>query len=205
VCAGSGEAFNVGQYLEETSPYLWASTGIGLCIGFSVLGAGWCVTTHNRHRCAWRDLLCSLISSSVSSQGHIRHWLIHPRRWCQGPPHTDQESHQVCIDTCSFLETRLAKVSPAYSIIFCEVVAIYGVVRRRSPFLSFLSNPLFLFLIIVPQIIGIVYSAKLVPIEENLLYTKENHFTGSLSILSLRVCACVHDHSCQVTRSSGVD
>ncbi len=49
VCAGSGEAFNVGRYLEETSPYLWASMGIGLCIGFSVLGAGWCVYhTHNQ-------------------------------------------------------------------------------------------------------------------------------------------------------------
>lgn len=48
VSAGSGEAFNVGQFLEETSPYLWASTGIGLCIGFSVLGAGWCV-----HRAVW--------------------------------------------------------------------------------------------------------------------------------------------------------
>jgi V-type H+-transporting ATPase 21kDa proteolipid subunit len=41
--AGSGEAFNVGRFLEESSPYLWASTGIGLCIGFSVFGAGWCV------------------------------------------------------------------------------------------------------------------------------------------------------------------
>ena len=43
VCAGSGEAFNVGQFLEDTTSYLWARTGIGLCIGFSVLGAGWCV------------------------------------------------------------------------------------------------------------------------------------------------------------------
>ena len=47
---GSGEAFNVGQFLEETSPYAWASTGIGLCIGLSVLGAGWYVHTSMRPR-----------------------------------------------------------------------------------------------------------------------------------------------------------
>ena len=159
MCAGSGEAFNIGRFLEETSPYLWASTGIGLCIGFSVLGAGWCVYhTHNRHHS----------SHCLSpSQGHLRHWLIHPRRWCQGSPHTDQESHQVCIDTCSFLGTQPAKVSPAYSIIFCEVVAIYGVVRCRPPpshlSSSALSRNLF-FSSLSPRLSGLYTRQSLSPL-----------------------------------------
>jgi hypothetical protein len=42
---GEGEAFNVGAFLESISPYAWATTGIALCIGLSVVGAAWSVDT----------------------------------------------------------------------------------------------------------------------------------------------------------------
>ncbi|KAF8629889.1 hypothetical protein AX15_003245 [Amanita polypyramis BW_CC] len=103
---GSGEAFNVGRFLEESSPYAWAATGVGLCIGLSVAGAGWGI----------------FITGSSVLGGGVRA----PR-----------------ITTKNLI-----------SIIFCEVVAIYGV------------------------IIGIVYSAKMIAVPETSLYTRENYYTG---------------------------
>ncbi|KZP34418.1 vacuolar ATP synthase proteolipid subunit [Athelia psychrophila] len=103
---GSGEAFNVGKFLEETNPFLWASTGIGLCIGFSVLGAGWGIFVTG----------ASILGGGVRA----------PR-----------------ISTKNLI-----------SVIFCEVVAIYGV------------------------IMGIVYSGKLAVVPEALMYTNENYYTG---------------------------
>ncbi|EGO00329.1 hypothetical protein SERLA73DRAFT_180857 [Serpula lacrymans var. lacrymans S7.3] len=102
----SGEAFNVGRFLEESSPFMWGSVGIGLCIGLSVLGAGWGIF---------------LTGASILGGG---------------------------------VRTPRISTKNLISIIFCEVVAIYGV------------------------IMGIVYAAKLQAVPDSQLYTRENYFTG---------------------------
>ncbi|KAH0832341.1 P-loop containing nucleoside triphosphate hydrolase protein [Lanmaoa asiatica] len=123
---GSGEAFNVGRFLEETSPFVWGSLGIGLCIGLSVLGAGWyCRFVATFYFCA-----------------------LTQRRSCRG----------IFLTGSSILGggVRTPRISTKnlISIIFCEVVAIYGV------------------------ILGIVYSAKLQAVPEAALYTRQNYYTG---------------------------
>lgn len=97
---GNGESFNVGQFLESVSPYAWADLGIAMCIGLSVVGAAWCVSLKARIR----------KSTAVTNLG-VR---------------------GIFITGSSILGAGVKapriRTKNLISIIFCEVVAIYGVI-----------------------------------------------------------------------------
>ncbi|KAK1056137.1 V-type proton ATPase subunit c'' [Friedmanniomyces endolithicus] len=103
---GEGEAFNIGAFIESISPYAWASSGIGLCIGLSVVGAAWGIFITGT----------SILGGGVKA----------PR-----------------IRTKNLL-----------SIVFCEVVAIYGVIT------------------------SIILSSKVSAINGDALHSGNNYFAG---------------------------
>ncbi|KAI8642656.1 ATP synthase subunit C-domain-containing protein [Parasitella parasitica] len=130
---GSGEQFSIGKLLQETSPFAWALTGMGLCIGLSVTGAAWGI----------------FITGSALLGGAVKTPRIQSRN--------------------------------LISIIFCEVVAIYGV------------------------IMAIVYSAKLTDVPPENIFSSSNLFTGHAIFwggLTVGVCNLLCGLSVGVTGSS---
>ncbi|KAK0561287.1 V-type proton ATPase subunit c'' [Tilletia horrida] len=148
---GSGEAFNVGKFLEQTSPYAFAMMGIGFCIGLSVIGAGWGIFLTGS----------SILGAGVRAPRITTKNLIRYVPICSFCPHGSSalaHGSAACSVTGGVLIVIISFA--ANSIIFCEVVAIYGV------------------------IMAIVFSSK---ITGNLkagtsdsLYSQENYLTGHL-------------------------
>ncbi|KAG0293985.1 H(+)-transporting V0 sector ATPase subunit c'' [Dissophora globulifera] len=130
---GSGEQFNVGEFIMSISPHQWSLMGIALCVGLSVAGAAWGIFITG----------ASLVGAGVHAPRIVTKNLI--------------------------------------SIIFCEVVAIYGL------------------------IMAIVFSAKLKDVQDATITSSEMYYKGFALFwagLTTGLCNLVCGVSVGITGSS---
>ena len=117
---------------RSTSPYFWSAFGVAFAVGMSILGAAWCVAWVDNKSSSWElasgAILCSYIhawrrgiyttgSSLVGAS--IRVPRITSKNLIRFE-HLDTE--------LSFFELKMTNRLFSRSIIFCEAVAIYGVI-----------------------------------------------------------------------------
>ena len=127
---GQGEQFNVGRYLVQVSPYMWSQLGSALCVGLSVVGASWWVSRWNER---------------VSTNANSGDFPCLPFR---GIFLTGASIIGAGMKTPRIIAKNLI------SIIFCEVVAIYGI------------------------IIAIVFSGRVSFVFTNAGYSRADYFGG---------------------------
>jgi F0F1-type ATP synthase membrane subunit c/vacuolar-type H+-ATPase subunit K len=118
------------------------------------------------------------------SKGNLCHWLFDPWWWCASTPDTDQELDQVSSRVSQRIQCVNAS-AVSFFVKWWQSTELCAASRVFDP-----CNPL----TTPPQIIGIVYSAKLTSVPDSGMYTRDNYFTGASQLYTTFVAVSLTSH-----------